>query len=159
MFFWENLISEGKILLPLDVELDLYSLYNMTRNLSSVVFLSIAWYYAYTRKDHDDTQEVRRYVSFIALWFLAWEGLIFLIPFSLLSLAHPDLVFEIGGYMLRHMGLILILVTVTVVIVQVLNYRGYFRKRDWLPHIRNVNIPKHLQKPCQAFSRARSSAW
>jgi len=112
------------------VELELYALNDITRNLLVVTFLSFVMYYGWTRSARDETWIERKFASYFTLITLSWLSLMIIIPFSILSFFHPNLVLEIGERILHDIMPAIILIVVVIIIIQALNYKGYFRKRE-----------------------------
>ena len=96
MFIHDILNIEGNYILPLEVELELYAWVDITRNILVVLFLSAVMYYAWSRSTSDEKWVERRFASFLTLTLFVWSILTVLIPFTILSFAHPDLIIEIG---------------------------------------------------------------
>jgi hypothetical protein len=111
------------------VEWELYQLGGI-RDIVMAIFLFIVMYYGLTRQVKDGTWTERKFASFFTVFLLGWLALMIVIPFSILSVSHPDLVLEIGGYILYEMSGAMILALAFIIIIQVLNYRGYFRRKD-----------------------------
>ncbi|MFW9843573.1 MAG: hypothetical protein ACFFEV_03260 [Candidatus Thorarchaeota archaeon] len=128
--FEGNLDNEGNNLLPFEVELEIYQLNDITRNLLVLTLLSFAMYYGWTKSANDETWIERKFASFFTLTILAWYSLFIIIPFSVASVLHPDLILEIGERILSDSALAIVLVFFVVIVTQVLNYKEYFRKRD-----------------------------
>ena len=117
-------------MLPFEVELELYALKDITSNLLVLTLLSVVMYYGWTRSAQDETWIERKFASFFTYSTLTWLTLTFLIPFLVLSFIHPNLVLEIGERILYDMRWVIVMMIAIIVIIQVLNYKGYFRKRD-----------------------------
>lgn len=130
ILYISDLNNEGRGLLPFDVELQLYALYDITRNILVITLISLVMYYGWTRSAQDETWVERKFASFFTLSVIAWLALTFLIPFLALSILHPNLALEIGGRILYDLRFAMVLLMVFIVIIQVLNYKGYFRKKD-----------------------------
>jgi len=122
--------NEGNCLLPFEVELELYALNDYTRNLLVVTLLSLVMYYGWTRSARDETWVERKFASYFTLSILSWLSLMIIIPFSILSFFHPNLVLEIGERILYDIMPATILLVVIIIIIQALNSKGYFQKRE-----------------------------
>jgi tellurite resistance protein TehA-like permease len=109
------------------MELELYALNDITRNLLVLVVISFVMYYAGTKSASDKTWIERRFASFFTFSLLVWLSLTFFIPFTVMSFSYPNLVLEIGVRILNDLRYAIILVVVFVIIIQVLNYRGHIR--------------------------------
>jgi uncharacterized membrane protein YfcA len=116
-------------LLPFEVEWEFFQLSDI-RDIIVTIFLFVVICYGLIRQSKDDTWTERKFASFFTKFVLGWLSLMIIIPFSILSVSHPSLVLEIGGYILYETRLAMILVLAVIIIIQVLNYRGYFRKKD-----------------------------
>lgn len=125
-----NMDIEGNDLLPFEVELELYQIGDITRNLLVVTLLALVMYYGWTKSASDETWIERRFASFFTLSLLAWLSLTIIIPFSVVSILHSDLVLEIGNRIISDTSLVIVLVFVIIVVIQILNYKGYFRNKD-----------------------------
>ncbi len=90
-------------MLPFDVELELYALNDLTGNILVIVFLSIVMYYGWSKSASDETWIERKFASYFSLSLLAWLSLTFIIPFSVLSFFHPNLILEIAEYMIYNL--------------------------------------------------------
>jgi len=112
------------------VELELYALNDYTRNLLVVTLLSLVMYYGWTRSARDETWVERKFASYFTLSILSWLSLMIIIPFSILSFFHPNLVLEIGERILYDIMPATILLVVIIIIIQALNSKGYFQKRE-----------------------------
>ena len=128
--FGENLYCEGLSLLPVEVEIELYQISEITRNLLVITLLTFVMYYGWSRSARDETWAERRFASFFTLSILSWLFLATIIPFSAVSILHPDLILEIGQRVLSVSVPTTVLLFVVIIIVQALNFKGYFRKND-----------------------------
>jgi hypothetical protein len=117
-------------MLPFEMELEFAAWNNLASNLLPIIFVSIMLYYGWSKSAADDTWRERKFASDFTLCMVGWVSLTFLIPFIGMSVSHPDMLLEIGGKILYDLRFSIALLIIVTSIIQVLNYRGYFRKSE-----------------------------
>jgi len=82
------------------------------------------------KSDVDETWIQRRFAFFLTTILLLWLAISNLVPFAILSFSYPNLALDIGERILFDSRLAIPLAVVIILIIQILSYKGLFRKSE-----------------------------
>ena len=116
-------------MLPIDVSLDLFAWMEITRDIFTLIPLTIALVYI-TKQSQDDVWVEQRFAHFVSLLFIFWMVANILSPFLIMSFLYPAFTWEIGVDIISYSLLAISMVIVIVFVLEIAQYKGLFRKKE-----------------------------